>query len=172
MKIKTDGLIIKEQNIGEQDRLLTILTRDIGIIRVFAKNVRNIKSPKSSSTRLLCYSSFVIYKGRDTYSLNEVELKEMFIPLRKDIVKMSLAQYFCELALYFVDENMQSEMYLRLILNGLFVIGKGKKPLSLVKSAIELRILCIAGYMPNLIFCNECNCYENEKMCFYLLGVA
>ncbi len=166
MKIKTDGLVIKEQDIGEQDRLLTILTRENGIIRVFAKNVRNIKSPKGSSTRLLCYSSFVIYKGRDTYSLNDVELIDMFIPLRKDIIKMSLAQYFCELAMYFVGENMHSEMYLRLILNALYIAGNTNKPLGLIKSATELRMLCLAGYMPNLIYCNECNCYEDEQMCF------
>ena len=33
MKISTDGLIIGEQNIGEQDRLITVLTRKKGIIK-------------------------------------------------------------------------------------------------------------------------------------------
>lgn len=166
MKFRTDGLVIKEQNIGEQDRLLTILSRDRGVIKVFAKNARNIKSAKGSASRLLCYSRFVIYKGRDTYSLDEVELVEMFVPLRKDVIKMSLAQYFCELAMYFVDENMQSEMFLRIVLNALYVTSKTNKPLGLIKSATELRLLSVSGYMPDLVCCTECKTYEEENMCF------
>ena len=35
MQIDTDGLIVKEQNIGESDRLVTVLTREEGILRAF-----------------------------------------------------------------------------------------------------------------------------------------
>lgn len=166
MKIRTDGLIIREQNIGEQDRLVTILTRENGLVRAFVKNARNIKSPKGASTRLLCYSRFVIFKGRDTYTVDEAQTQEMFVPLRSDVVKMSLAQYFCELAMYFVAENMQSEMYLRLFLNALYILSKGTRPLGLVKAATELRLLSIAGYMPDLVCCAECKSYEDENMHF------
>ena len=44
MTIKTDGIVIKEQAIGEQDKLVTLLTREIGIIRAFANGARNPKN--------------------------------------------------------------------------------------------------------------------------------
>ena len=43
MLLTTDGLIIKELKSGEDDRLITILTRDNGLIRVYAKNARKMK---------------------------------------------------------------------------------------------------------------------------------
>ncbi len=166
MKITTDGLIIKEQNIGDKDRLITILSRHHGLIRAFVKNIVNIKTTKSLSTRLLCYSHFSLFKVRDTYIVDDAQSKELFINLRKDIVKMSLAQYFCEISAYFIGENMQSEMFLRTVLNALHMICKTDKKLSIIKGATELRLLGLSGYMPDLIYCNICNCYESEFMYF------
>ena len=40
MQIKTQGLIIKEQTIGESDRLVTVLTRDNGVLRAFARRAK------------------------------------------------------------------------------------------------------------------------------------
>lgn len=54
MKLATDGLIIGEQNIGEQDRLITVLTRKRGVIKAFVKNCRSLKSAKGSATS--CYA--------------------------------------------------------------------------------------------------------------------
>ena len=63
MQIRTDGLIIKEKLVSENDKLVTILTRNFGIIRAFAQSVKNLKNKNFSSTQLLCYSDFIIFKG-------------------------------------------------------------------------------------------------------------
>ena len=42
MHIETDGLVIKEQNVGESDRLITVLTSKYGLIRAFASGVKNV----------------------------------------------------------------------------------------------------------------------------------
>lgn len=128
MRISTDGLILREQNIGEQNRLVTVLTRSHGVVRAFVRNCRSLKSPKGAATRLLCYSRLVIFAGRDTYTIDEAQSEEMFIPLRNDVVNMSLAQYFCELALHFVPENLPAGDYLRLLLNALYLLSRGKRP--------------------------------------------
>ena len=60
MKIQTPGLIIKETNIGENDKLLVILTKDYGIVRAFADGVRRMKNKNSAATSLLCYSNFTL----------------------------------------------------------------------------------------------------------------
>lgn len=166
MRISTDGLILREQNIGEQNRLVTVLTRSHGVVRAFVRNCRSLKSPKGAATRLLCYSRLVIFAGRDTYTIDEAQSEEMFIPLRNDVVKMSLAQYFCELALHFVPENLPAGDYLRLLLNALYLLSRGMRPAALVKAAVELRMLTLGGYMPDLICCESCKCYEHEKMHF------
>ena len=64
MQINTDGLIIREQSIGESDRLVTVLTREQGILRAFVRGAKAMKSRSASSTQLLCYSRLSIYEGR------------------------------------------------------------------------------------------------------------
>ena len=54
MQVKTQGLIIREQTVGESDRLVTVLTRDAGVVRAFARRAKNLKDSKSAATQLLC----------------------------------------------------------------------------------------------------------------------
>ena len=166
LKIQTDGLIIGEQNVGEKDRLVTVLTRKIGVIRAFVKNCKSLKSAKGKATRLLCYSRLSIYKHRDAYIIDDAESEELFIHLRTDIEKMSLAEYFCELSQYLAPQETDAENYLRLILNALYMLNKNKRPSLLIKSVVELQIMTISGYMPDLICCCYCNAYKNERMYF------
>ena len=58
MILRTDGIVIREQMTGEQDRLITILTRENGIIKGFVNGGRNPKNKNVAATGLLCYSDF------------------------------------------------------------------------------------------------------------------
>jgi DNA repair protein RecO len=166
MQLKTWGLVIKEQTIGESDRLVTVLTRDEGVLRAFAKRAKNMKDSKSSATQLLCYSRFNIYKGRDKYIINDAFPIEVFFDLRKAITKLALAQYFCQLAAELAPEGVEASEFLRIVLNTLHFLCKDKRPELVLKSIFEMRILTCAGYMPNLIYCEDCGAYEAEKMHF------
>lgn len=166
MQVKTQGLIIKEQTVGESDRLVTVLTRDEGVVRAFARRAKNLKDSKNSSTGLLCYSRLNLYKGRDKYIINDAFPIEVFFGLRKDIVRLALAQYFCELAAELVPEGVESADYLRLVLNALHFLCEGTRPEEILKPIVELRMLSLAGYMPDLVCCAECGAYEADRMYF------
>lgn len=166
MQINTDGLVIMEKTIGESDRLVTLLTREEGVIRAFSPLAKTLKSKQGSATQLLCYSRFSIYRGRDKYIINDAQPLEVFFDLRSDIEKLSLAQYFCELASVLAPEEAQAGDFLRLVLNALYFLAKDKRPNLLIKAAVEMRMLSLAGYMPNLICCQDCAVYEADDMVF------
>lgn len=165
-QFKTEGLIIKEQTVGESDRLVTVLTKDEGVIRAFARRAKNIKDSKSSATQLLCYSRLTIYRGKDKYIISDAFPQEVFFDLRTDIARLALAQYFCELVYEIIPEGVNAEEYLRVTLNSLHFLAKNKRPELLLKSITELRLLTIAGYMPNLVCCADCGEYEAPEMYF------
>ena len=148
MQVKTDGLVIREWNVGESDRLVSVLTRDEGVIRAFARQAKRLRSAKASSTQLLCYSHMSLYKGRDAYIIDEAQPVELFFGLRKDIERLSLAQYFCELAGTLAPEEMEAGDFLRLMLNALHFLSKGTRSPLLLKSVVEMRMMSLAGYMP------------------------
>ena len=49
MQINTDGLVIMERTVGESDRLVTLLTREEGIIRAFSPLAKTLKSKQGSA---------------------------------------------------------------------------------------------------------------------------
>lgn len=166
MQVKTEGLIIKEQTVGESDRLVTVLTRDSGVLRAFARRAKSLKDSKSAATQLLCYSCLSVFKGREKYIIDDAEPIEVFFDLRRDIGALALAQYFCELSYLLVPEDTDSEEYLRLVLNSLHFLSKGTRPKRMLQAVTELRMLAIAGYMPDLVACADCAAYESDPMYF------
>ncbi len=168
MKIVTDGLIIKQQNIGEQDKLCTVLTRELGVVRAFVRGAKNIKSPKSAATGLLCYSQLSLYHSKDAYVIDEARVQEMFFDLRKDVEKVALAQYFCELAAYICPTEQSADKQLSLVLNALYLLSNNKKHHSLLKACVEMRLACLGGYMPDLVMCRGCGEYSSQQMYFSL----
>ena len=166
MKFKTKGLILKQQNIGERDRLVWVLTESHGNLHAFARGAKNIKSPKCAGTGLLSYADLTIFEGRDSYSIDEANAIEQFIGLRSDVVNMSLAQYFCELCLNLCPTGQEAKEQLRLILNALFFLSNQKRPALQIKICFEMRMITLCGYMPDLVMCDECGVYESPEMVF------
>lgn len=166
MNFKTQGLVIREQHTGESDRIITVLTRDRGLVRAFANRARKLSNKNASATQLLAYSDFGIYRSRDAYIIDQAESLEVFFELRGDLERLSLAQYFCELAMLLAPQEEQAEDFLRLVLNSLYILIRGSRPLPLVKAVFEMRILSLAGYMPDLVCCEGCKAYEADMMYF------
>lgn len=162
--------MIKENSIGDNDRLLTLFTRDYGVIRAFAVGAKSIKSRRGSSTGLLSYSNFLIDKKGDTYKVVEATANKVFFGAGSDVVTLTVAQYFCELCLYFDPHDDSSAAFLRLILNSLYFLVDKKRDPSLIKAITELRICCISGYAPSLVACDGCGKFEGKTMYFKLDG--
>ena len=156
VKLSTNGLIIREQHVGESDRLVTVLTRDSGLMRAFVPGGRSIKGKKHAATALLSYGNFIFSKGKDTYRITEAECLEVFFGLREDLEKLTLAQYFCELCGSVVPEEDNAGIYLRLMLNALKFLEQNKYPALQLKAVVEMALLTLAGYMPQVEGCNEC----------------
>ena len=92
VKITAPGLVIREQNIGEADKLITVLTAKHGLVRAFSRGAKKTKSKKLAATSLLSYADFTFTKTRDAFSVEEALVKEVFFELRNDVQKMALAQ--------------------------------------------------------------------------------
>ena len=81
-KFTAPGLVIREQSIGESDRLITVLTAERGLVRAFSRGAKKTKSKKLSATALLSYSDFTFTKSRNAFSVEEALVKEVFFELR------------------------------------------------------------------------------------------
>ncbi len=165
--LMTDGLIVREYpTVAESDRFVAILTRDKGLIRAGARGARNVKSRFGAATQLLCYSRLSLIPARDKYILEDAKPQEVFFALRQDVERLSLAQYFCELALHMTPTDAPANEHLRLLLNALYYLGEGSREPLLIKTVVEGRLLCLEGYMPDLDGCCHCGCTEDTLWWF------
>ncbi len=167
-RFTTEGLVVKESDVGESDRLVTLFTREYGIIKAFASGAKNLKSKKAAATSLLTYSSFSILNKKGTLRIFEATPQATFFTIGSDIETLSLSQYFCELALEFAESGVPNEELLRLILNSLHFLTQKKKFPPLIKAITELRTAVLSGYMPNLVACGNCGKFESDVMYFSL----
>lgn len=166
MQIQTDAVVVREKRLEEHDRLLTLLTRDKGVITAYAKGAARMKGGMVSNTELLCYSRFFLFQSKDKTFVDSVEGNTVFFGLRQDLEKLSLATYFCQLCYELVPPLDCDEGYLRLMLNSLHYLEKDKLTATLLKPLFELRILSMSGYMPDLVACAACGELSGDALWF------
>ncbi len=92
-----EGIVIKRQNIGEADRILTVFAKNYGKMIVKAIGVRKISSKRSSHIEPLNQTIMAIYKGKGMPILTEITTKENFSGLKEDLTKIGFAYHLCEL---------------------------------------------------------------------------
>lgn len=164
MIVKTRAMVLKRQNLLNEDQIITLLSEDHGIIRAIIRGKKGKTFIQASE--VLSFCMFNLYKGKSNYIVNSCDTIEAFYSIRKDIEQLSLSLYFCELIILLAPTLHNAKEYLSVILNGLYLMCNKKRAAELIKSIIELKLMSLGGFMPNLIACNNCGIYDADKMHF------
>ena len=164
--IVTKGIVLRETETKEADKILTLLTQDRGKISVIARGVRRKGCKYAACAQPLVYSEWTLYQKGDWYYANEGITIELFNGLRKDLDAMALGFYFAEMTEAVVAEETPAQEVLRHLLNGLYALSALHKPPNLVKAAFEIKLMCLAGYEPLADSCVYCGCPEPEQPLF------
>lgn len=161
--IVTQGIVLRETETKEADKILTVLTRDAGKIPVIARGARRKGCKFAACAQSLAYSELTLYQKGDWYYLNEGSTLELFQGLRADLDRMALGFYFAELTEAVTGEGEPAQALLGHLLNGLYALAALKKEPALAKAAFEFKLLCLAGYEPLADGCAYCGKPEPEQ---------
>lgn len=164
--IVTKGIVLRETETKEADKILTLLTHDRGKISVIARGVRRKGCKYAACAQPLVYSEWTLYQKGDWYYANEGTTVELFNGLRKDLDAMALGFYFAEMTEAVAAEETPAQEVLRHLLNGLYALSALHKPPNMVKVAFEIKLMCLAGYEPLADSCVYCGCPEPEQPLF------
>lgn len=163
MLFATDGLVTRCYESGNSDKVINIITPE-GRIAVIVKGAKSPTSKTAAISQTFTYGNFEIYEKNSTYWLRGGSVINPFYDISGDITRVALASYLCELANELTDENEECRELLRLLLNSLYLIGRGKKELSLIKAVFELRCMYLSGYAPEVSGCAYCREPLRENM--------
>ena len=165
--IKTKGIILLENNMGDYDKMVTLLT-PFGKIGCSAKGARRNNSSLMAGTQYLCFGDYMIYKGSNSYKINSCDTIEVFYNIRTDLDKLKFAVHITKIINDVTDENQNTYRILQLLLNTLYVISETDKNLRLVLSVFRLRLLCLMGYRPQVEKCRMCG--ENKNIKYFSIA--
>ncbi|MDR1764828.1 MAG: DNA repair protein RecO [Lachnospiraceae bacterium] len=144
-EIHTVGMVIGSMPVGEADKRLVLLTKELGKVVVFAKGVKKVGAAFMAQSRIFAFGEFVLIRGRDSYRLIGAKISRYFEEVSADVERMCYGQYFLEFADYYTHENMESGDMLLLLYQSLRALVKENIPNDLVKSTFELRAMAING---------------------------
>lgn len=152
---RTEAIVVRRQNLGEADRLLSLYTFDRGKIKAIAKGIRRPQSRKAGHLEPFTQVELMLAKGRELDIITQAEAIELFPRLRQELVLLSQAAYVVELVDRFTVERDQNRSLYRLLLNTLERLEVGADPDAVLRF-YEIRLLDLTGYKPELIRCVEC----------------
>ena len=151
---KATGIILKGMPMGESDRLVTVLTKEQGLIRAIAPGARKHKSKLAGRSGLFVVNDLFFSKGKSLDKLIQAETIRSFPGLSKDLAKLTASQYLAEIVLSLaLSDHPQTEIYY-LLIEHLGRIEAAAKPNVLACLAqATFHFLAMAGVAPDVFRC-------------------
>ncbi len=146
-KYSTQGIVISRRNFSEADRIITLLTKDYGKITVIAKNVRKTSSRKRGSLELFSLIKFYGYRTKAMDVMLEATTVDAFPEIRKDLKKVAVAYYFCDISDALVRDDDKSNDLFEFIREYFQKLATSKNLANFRKEFVR-NILVLQGFWP------------------------
>lgn len=157
---KIEGIVVSEKDYRETSKIITVLTKEEGVLSLLAKGAKGLKSDLRSNTSKLTHGTFTVYyKENGLSTLTSVDLIHNFKNIRKDIEKISYASFLLDLAEQTSKNSMDEQIFDELV-ESLIKIDEGYDPL-VITNILELKYLDFLGVMPALDACSICGSKTN-----------
>ncbi len=159
--ITVNGIIISSMPIGEYDKRIVLLTKEIGKVSAFVRGARRQSSGFLGVSNAFIYGRFELYRGRSSYTVSKIEATEYFTGITTDINNMMYGSYFLEVSGHFAVENNDEKDRLLLLYRTFQIMSKGTMDRDLIRSIFELKTMVLNGVYPNLFECGSCGAKDN-----------
>ncbi len=166
------GMVLSAMPVGDYDKRLVILTKDLGKITAFAKGARRPNSAFLACSQPFSFGEFSLYAGRSAYNIMSAEISNYFAALREDFEALCYGLYFCEFADFMGKEQSDERDNLLLIYQTLKALTKKTIDYPLIRAIFELRMMAIEGQAPQVFTCVKCNKEMTGRQSDFLFSAA
>ncbi len=152
---RTESIVLRRQDLGETDRIISVFTPSQGKLRALAKGVRKPGSRKAGHVEPFTRNSLLVAKGRDLDIITQAETIEAYPHLRQDLDRLGQAAYVAELVDRFGLEATESHALYHLTART-FERLDGEENAAAALRYFQIRLLDLSGYRPELSRCVNC----------------
>lgn len=149
------AVVIRQRNLGEADRILTLFTREKGKLSAVARGVKRGHSKLAASLQLFARGRMQLAAGRSLDVITSVTDGDLSLGLREDVQRYAHASYAAELLDVLVEEGAPDEVLYALLVDTLGALDKAGDPAT-VTLGFEVKLLTRLGYGPEMAACISC----------------
>jgi DNA repair protein RecO (recombination protein O) len=155
---RDEAIVLRTHKLGEADRIITLLTREQGLVRAVAKGVRRTTSRWGSRLEPFTHVDLQLAEGRNLDTITQAETRGAYASaIGWDYERYTAGTAMLETAQQVVIEERQPAVQqFSLLLGGLRVMASGERRPGQVLDAYLLRALAVAGYAPSFTDCAHC----------------
>lgn len=155
MLLKVEGVVVRAMDYGEGNKIISLYTKEAGKLSVMARGAKKIKSRYAAVTQLFTYGQYVVYKGGSMGTLNAAEIIRSHQKLREDIRLTAFSAYIAEMYDKLMAEAEPSPNMFEQLLAAFASLEQDKEP-EILTHIVEMKMLALSGYMPELARCVSC----------------
>ena len=144
-EVKTEGICLRSVEYGENDRIITLLTDNLGKISVRARGISSPKSRLRQATVPFSFGEYILVENGDFYTLKAFDYNDAFTAVSDELVRFFSASAALEIADKLTEENVAVGGELARLLRLLMTLCYDKGGLSdFLRYFLDM--LSIAGY--------------------------
>ncbi|WP_096188363.1 DNA repair protein RecO [Evansella halocellulosilytica] len=152
---KVEGIIIRTNDYGETNKIITVLTRENGKVALMARGAKRPKSRFASSAQLFMYGMFIYQRSSGIGTLNQADIIDSFKEVRKDLKLTSHAAYIVEMVDRLTEDHKRDPYLFELVYQLHVYLNEGVDP-DILTRIFETKMLDVAGVRPNFSYCVLC----------------
>ncbi len=152
---RTEAVVLRRQDLGEADRLLTVYSLDYGKLRLVAKGARRPRSRKAGHLEPFTRVQLLLARGRELDIITQAEAIETYPGVRDNLIHLGQAAYVVEMLDRFTVEREVNRTLYNLLVHTLERLVDCGEPAAAIRY-YELRLLDQVGYRPELFRCLGC----------------
>jgi len=153
---KTPGIVLSRFDLGEADRVLTLLTPHEGKLRVIARGVRRPTSRIGGALEPFAELHLVLARGRTFDVVTQASVGQAWLAFRDRLESAATAWYLGELADRAVEEGGSAYPVYALLRRGFQLLDDGMDP-GRVARWYEFGLADALGMRPEVERCVECD---------------
>lgn len=150
-QLVTTGIVLSRTNFREADRIIKLITPDVGKLSLIAKGVRKPKSKMAGGIELFSVSSLTYIKGKgDLGTLVSARLDKHYGNIVSSIDRVQLGYELIKVLDRATEDEPEAE-YFTLLQQAFDALNDSSIDITLVRFWFNAQLIKLSGHTPNLI---------------------
>lgn len=122
--LKTEAIVLRKRALPNQDKIVTLFTKELGKVNAFAKGIKKITSRRLPHIQTANLINAVLYRKDERFYLQETSLVSGFTQIKKSQEKLHLLYQFLFVVERILPDNQVETAVYKLVMKFLLELSQ------------------------------------------------